>query len=206
MTRKPTCVACKGGSGADYTAGDGIVIESNEISADTSVLATKSELPDMNDYQEKLTAGTGISIDSSNVISAGDGVWTNISKADAILHVTSRIPDTDILVRIQRTYIFNDGGTNYTLKCLAEKVMQKGVTFTSLCGMGAIIVNNGKAYINISAYIDLFTGGTTTINTIVSKVSNGLDETIVYSSAYGVLANSAETDDDFVTYYIKSSA
>ncbi len=66
--RKPTCVACKGaGGGANYTAGTGIKIESNEISADTSVLATKTELPDMDDYQEKLTAGTGIDITSNEV-------------------------------------------------------------------------------------------------------------------------------------------
>ena len=44
--KKVTCVACKGaGGGATYTAGTGIVIENNEISADTSVLATKAELP-----------------------------------------------------------------------------------------------------------------------------------------------------------------
>lgn len=67
MTRKPTCVACKGaGGGADYTAGTGIVIESNEISADTSVLATKSELP------PTLTALSPININTDNQINLKD--------------------------------------------------------------------------------------------------------------------------------------
>ena len=55
--RKPTCVACKGagGGGTTYTAGEGIKIESNEISADTTVL------------QSKLTAGTGIDLTNDEV-------------------------------------------------------------------------------------------------------------------------------------------
>lgn len=79
--RKPTCVACKGAGGADYTAGTGIVIEDKEISADTSVLATKTELPDMTDYQEKLTAGAGIDI-TDNVISCEDGTYVKVTDYD----------------------------------------------------------------------------------------------------------------------------
>lgn len=87
--RKPTCVACKGAGGVDYTAGTGIVIENNEISADTSVLATKTELPDMSDYQEKLTAGSGITIDANNIISAtgsGDN-WIKVTSLDAFVTI-----------------------------------------------------------------------------------------------------------------------
>lgn len=81
--RKPTCVACKGAGGADYTAGTGIVIEDKEISADTSVLATKTELPDMTEYQLKLVAGTGITIDADNVISAmGDSGMSEHTATD----------------------------------------------------------------------------------------------------------------------------
>ena len=53
-----------------YTAGDGIVIADNTISVDGQTVAMKSELPDMSDYQEKLTAGNGIVIDSNNEISS----------------------------------------------------------------------------------------------------------------------------------------
>lgn len=56
-------------SGASYTAGDGIVIDNDEISVDTSVVATKT---DLSAKQNTLTAGTGISI-SNNVISATGG-------------------------------------------------------------------------------------------------------------------------------------
>ena len=56
-------------SGASYTAGDGIVIDNDEISVDTSVVATKT---DLSAKQDTLTAGTGISI-SNNVISATGG-------------------------------------------------------------------------------------------------------------------------------------
>lgn len=50
-----------GGGGASYTAGDGIDITNNEISVDTETI------------QPKLTAGTNITIDEDNVISAEGG-------------------------------------------------------------------------------------------------------------------------------------
>lgn len=57
-----------GGGGTSYTAGDGIDITENEISVDTTTI------------QEKLTAGTNITISDENVISAsasgGDSVYS----------------------------------------------------------------------------------------------------------------------------------
>lgn len=50
-----------GGGGSSYTAGDGIDITNNEISVDTETI------------QPKLTAGTNITIDEDNVISAEGG-------------------------------------------------------------------------------------------------------------------------------------
>lgn len=50
-----------GGGGSAYTAGDGIDITNNEISVDTETI------------QPKLTAGTNITIDENNVISAEGG-------------------------------------------------------------------------------------------------------------------------------------
>lgn len=49
-------------AGGSYTAGTGIVISNDEISVDAQTVAMKSELPDLNDYQEKLTAGDNITI------------------------------------------------------------------------------------------------------------------------------------------------
>ena len=50
-----------GGGGTSYTAGTGISISNNEISVDTTTI------------QPKLTAGTNITIDANNVISAEGG-------------------------------------------------------------------------------------------------------------------------------------
>ena len=64
-------------SGSSYTAGNGIDIDSNnEISVDTAVVATQTDLAGK---QDTLTAGTGINIDANNVISA---VTNNISSTD----------------------------------------------------------------------------------------------------------------------------
>lgn len=48
-----------GGGGGSYTAGNGIEIENNQISVDTDVVATKSDLPDMSEYatESELTDG-----------------------------------------------------------------------------------------------------------------------------------------------------
>ena len=98
--RKPTCVACKGaGGGANYTAGDGIKIESNEISADTSVLATKTELPDMDDYQPKLTAGSGIKI-TDDVISSEIEGFTLYSENDWGRFINNSAVTEDLLIRL----------------------------------------------------------------------------------------------------------
>lgn len=48
-----------GGGSESYTAGNGIEIENNQISVDTDVVATKSDLPDMSEYatESELTDG-----------------------------------------------------------------------------------------------------------------------------------------------------
>jgi len=107
--RKPTCVACKVAGGATYTAGTGIVIESNEISADTSVLATKTELPDMDNYQPKLTAGSGITIDTDNVIDVNtSGIksmlesWGLVENSTEYLtYVSDNKLTTDMIVEVE---------------------------------------------------------------------------------------------------------
>lgn len=96
------------GGGSTYTAGNGINIDANdEISIDTSVVAELSDLPTktsdltndgsdgtstyveaddlattLDDYQEKLTAGTNVSIDpSTNTISATDTTYSDFTGA-----------------------------------------------------------------------------------------------------------------------------
>lgn len=96
------------GGGSTYTAGNGISIDANdEISIDTSVVAELSDLPTktselqndgsdgtstyveaddlsttLSGYQEKLTAGTNISIDAgTNTISATDTTYSDFTGA-----------------------------------------------------------------------------------------------------------------------------
>lgn len=70
-----------GGGGHDYTAGEGLKLDGYEFSADTDVLATKS---DLSGKQDTLTAGENISIEN-NTISATDTTYTagdNITISD----------------------------------------------------------------------------------------------------------------------------
>ena len=61
-----------GGGGSTYTAGNGIDITNDEISVDTSVIATQT---DLSGKQDTLTAGSNVSI-SNNVISATDTTYS----------------------------------------------------------------------------------------------------------------------------------
>lgn len=145
--RKVTCVACKGaGGGATYTAGTGIVIESNEISADTSVLATKTELPDMDDYQEKLTAGTGIDI-TSNEVSVD---------TDTIALKSDIVPGYELVAPTNYDSLYEYTSTTLTLlkdiiiekdNCLTHYV--KGSTFNGTNALASIFakfsVENNKS-------------------------------------------------------------
>ena len=136
--RKPTCVACKGaGGGATYTAGTGIVIESNEISADTSVLATKVELAD---YQPILTEGTGISIDADNVISAdipGDFhiiPHTEYSDCFEPYDVSNRRITVKKDMLIQLMYVGSGlGSASYSLLYLPKGTVIHGDGYITLC-------------------------------------------------------------------------
>ena len=76
-----------GGGGADYSAGNGIVIQNDEISVDTTVVATKT---DLEGKQDTLTAGDNITI-LNNVISATaapqvNADWDATSGVAEILH------------------------------------------------------------------------------------------------------------------------
>ena len=77
--------------GTQYTAGNGIDITGNEISVDTSVVATKS---DLSGKQDTLTAGSNITI-SNNVISATDTTYTAGTGIDITGDVISA--DTSVL-------------------------------------------------------------------------------------------------------------
>lgn len=66
-------------SGSSYTAGNGINIDANnEISVDTTVVATQTDLASK---QDTLTAGTNVQI-SNNVISATDTTYSNFVGTD----------------------------------------------------------------------------------------------------------------------------
>ena len=59
-----------------YTAGNGLSLTNNEFAIDSTVTATKTDLASK---QDKLTAGTNISISAANVISATGASWGSIS-------------------------------------------------------------------------------------------------------------------------------
>ena len=75
-----------GGGGTSYTAGEGIDITNNEISVDTETI------------QPKLTAGTNITIDEDNVISAeGGGATVVQTTGDSTTDVMSQKAVTDMI-------------------------------------------------------------------------------------------------------------
>lgn len=76
-----------GGGGSSYTAGEGIDITDNEISVDTETI------------QPKLTAGTNITIDANNVISAEGSSSINVvqTTGTSITDVMSQKAVTDEL-------------------------------------------------------------------------------------------------------------
>lgn len=162
--RKPTCVACKGAGGANYTAGTGIVIESNEISADTSVLATKSELPDMDDYQPKLTEGNGIDI-TSDVISI-DESKINFNREYTLVDFDTFIADfcyeSDNKYYLKQSVLlsFNWGGEiSGTYNTLANRValviakntlIKDGNSNVSIPPIMGLHISSGNVYISSS--------------------------------------------------------
>lgn len=98
-----------GGGGSSYTAGDGIDITDDTISVDTETI------------QPKLTAGTNITIDEDNVISAEGGGATVVQTTGAsTTDVMSQKAVTDMVfadganekrVKIgQNSTCYNDGG------------------------------------------------------------------------------------------------
>ena len=104
-----------GGGGATYTAGNGIEIQNDEISIDTTVVATKT---DLESKQDTLTAGDNISI-LNNVISATaapqvNSDWNATSGVAEILNKPTIpvVPDMKDLV----------AGTNVTITESASSV------------------------------------------------------------------------------------
>jgi len=67
--------------GSSYTAGNGIAIANDEISVDTSVVATKS---DLSGKQNTLTPGSGITIQNDVISATGGGGSINIDNQTII--------------------------------------------------------------------------------------------------------------------------
>jgi hypothetical protein len=86
-----------GGGGTSYTAGNGIDITSNTISVDTDTI------------QEKLTAGTNITIEDNTISATGGGSITPVQSAGT--------STTDVMSQNAVTsLIFADPSTRYTVK------------------------------------------------------------------------------------------
>lgn len=196
--RKPTCVACKGaGGGATYTAGDGIKIESNEISADTSVLATKTELPDMDDYQEKLTAGTGIDI-TENVVSADTNVLALKSEIPEIPEDFELYTSTDWskVIEVVNSYIVPKKDCLIIARTLQEMhvmiTLFKGVKYLNQLTFACLKPNNN--------------GGDTEIDGLMIRSSNISNENpVALSSSRVYLIPNSTANPDYYIFNIGGS-
>lgn len=99
-----------------YTAGNGLTLTGTEFAADTTVLATQT---DLSGKQDKLTAGQNITIDADNVISAtgGGSTYTAGTGIDITGDVISA--DTTVLATQQDLTGKQDtltAGTNITIQ------------------------------------------------------------------------------------------
>ena len=98
-----------GGGGTSYTAGDGITITDDTISVDTTTI------------QPKLTAGTNISIDENNEISATDTTYSNFTGTDGTSAGTAGLvpapttTDTDKYLKSDGTWATAGGGGGDTI-------------------------------------------------------------------------------------------
>ena len=97
-----------GGGGSDYTAGQGITITNNEISVDTNVVATKSEIP-----TNYLTTDTEQTITGYKTFSKGFLVGDTSKNSVAVGTIGWGISDVknDISTDFGATVIENDGAS-----------------------------------------------------------------------------------------------
>lgn len=124
-----------GGGGTSYTAGDGINISNNEISVDTDTI------------QPKLTAGTNITIDANNVISAegGGGATVVQTIGTSTTDVMSQKAVTDELFNgnnRNKIQIGNNasstGGSYYESVAIGRNVQATGQDSTAIGGIGTL--------------------------------------------------------------------
>ena len=137
-----------GGGGTSYTAGDGINISNNEISVDTDTI------------QPKLTAGTNITIDANNVISAegGGGATVVQTIGTSTTDVMSQKAVTDTLfhennatrIQIGRN-ASSTGGSYYPSVAIGSGARASGgdtvvIGGGSASGSHSIALGDGQAY------------------------------------------------------------
>lgn len=105
-----------GGGGTSYTAGDGINISNNEISVDTTTI------------QPKLTAGTNITIDANNVISAEGGSGSSVNVVQ-----TMGTSTTDVMSqKATTTMIHPADDTNHARIAIGQSSLAPGANSISI--------------------------------------------------------------------------
>lgn len=105
-----------GGGGTSYTAGDGINISNNEISVDTNTI------------QPKLTAGTNITIDANNVISAEGGGGSSVNVVQ-----TMGTSTTDVMSqKATTTMIHPADDTNHARIAIGQSSLAPGTNSISI--------------------------------------------------------------------------
>lgn len=180
--------------GKNYTAGTGIDITNDVISVDSDSVAMKSDLPseeevdfeelDLDDYQTKLTAGPGVSIDSDGVISAegrtytagngididSDGVISNTETVDQTYDPTSANAQSGISVAeavSTKEDGFNAGeGLEFGTDSDGNRVLQVDAPMEIVAGPGVVIDNPDENHLRISY--------------------NGYNETVLYEGSTAV--------------------
>lgn len=197
--------------GKNYTAGTGIDITNDVISVDSDSVAMKSDLPseeevdfeelDLDDYQTKLTAGPGVSIDSDGTISAegrtytagngididSDGVISNTETVDQTYDPTSANAQSGIAVAeavSTKEDGFNAGeGLEFGTDSDGNRVLQVDAPMEIVAGPGVVIDNPNENTLRISAaasYETVLWEGTPTNSVTLSETMNNFEFIDVY--------------------------
>ena len=154
-----------GGGGSSYTAGDGIDITNNEISVDTETI------------QPKLTAGTNITIDGDNVISAEGG--------GPIVVQTTGTSTTDVMSQDATTkMVFSDTGNRVKIGNNISLSSVGNSLYTAI-GSYSRVHGHGTA---IGAYSDAGEYGVAIASGVINSVSATSGESAV---AVGVQTNAS---------------
>jgi hypothetical protein len=178
--------------GKNYTAGNGIDITNDVISVDSDSVAMKSDLPDeeevefeeldLDDYQTKLTAGQGITIDSDGTISAtgggGSGEQANWAETDSDnqSYIQNK-PQPKTLTAGQGINISETAST-LTISCTASSTVDQTYNAES---------TNAQSGVAVAEAIGDLPSNLTAAQFQALKEALGVDETVLWEGTLNTL-------------------